>query len=128
MEPLWSPVVATGGNPSQIATPQKPQKYAKTVAVRCDWLPFAAHGKGRVDATSLFAKEGVSFLAPQEVESHRAEGPAGTRARLASGSREVGVPSRRLPMALTRWTAPCPLAPVTAARFQPDLLFARAST
>src|SRR6266511_5467553 len=39
MEPLWSPVVATGGNWSQIALPPKPQKQAKTVAVGCDWLP-----------------------------------------------------------------------------------------
>jgi hypothetical protein len=33
------PVVATGGNWSQIALPPKPQKQAKTVAVGCDWLP-----------------------------------------------------------------------------------------
>jgi hypothetical protein len=33
MEPSWSPVVATGGNRSQTATPQK---HAKTVAVSCD--------------------------------------------------------------------------------------------
>jgi hypothetical protein len=45
MEPLWSPVVATGGNRSQIGPVEKPQKQAKTVAVRCDRLPEGAHGK-----------------------------------------------------------------------------------
>jgi hypothetical protein len=45
MEPLWSPVVATGGNRSQIATPHRRQKHAKTVAVGCDQLPRRAHGK-----------------------------------------------------------------------------------
>src|SRR5262245_24558020 len=45
MEPLWSPVVATGGKRSQIGWPQKPQKQAKTVAVGCDRLPNGAHGK-----------------------------------------------------------------------------------
>jgi hypothetical protein len=43
MEPLWSPVVATRGNPSQIAQPQKRLKQAETVAVGCDRLPKAAH-------------------------------------------------------------------------------------
>ena len=52
MEPLWSPVVATGGNRSQIAKPKKPQKQAKTVAVRCDRLPEKFHGKEGVDGSS----------------------------------------------------------------------------
>src|SRR6266508_2498187 len=39
MEPLRSPVVATGGNPSQIGPPRNPQTYAKTVAGGCDLLP-----------------------------------------------------------------------------------------
>jgi len=39
MEHLWSPVVATGGSRSRIATPQRPQKHAKTAAVGCDQLP-----------------------------------------------------------------------------------------
>jgi hypothetical protein len=69
MEPLWSPVVATGGNRSQIGTARNPRKQAETVAVGCDQLPKGAHGKGRVDATSLFAKEGVTFLAPQRESS-----------------------------------------------------------
>src|SRR6266566_2448803 len=40
MEPLWSPVVATGRNRSQIARAEKPGKQAKTVAVGCDRLPI----------------------------------------------------------------------------------------
>src|SRR5919201_474684 len=53
MEPLWSPVVATGGNRSQIARALKPPKHAKTVAVGCDRLPRAAHGKEGVDGSGL---------------------------------------------------------------------------
>jgi hypothetical protein len=50
MEPLWSPVVATGGNQSQIAQAQKPRKQRKTVAVGCGRLPIKAHGKEGVSA------------------------------------------------------------------------------
>jgi len=39
MEPLWSPVVATGGNQRQIGRGRKRRKQAKTVAVLCDRLP-----------------------------------------------------------------------------------------
>ena len=52
MEPLWSPVVATGGNQWRIANGAKPLKQAKTVAVGCDQLPEAAHGKEGVDGSS----------------------------------------------------------------------------
>src|SRR5262249_36840753 len=52
MEPLWSPVVATGGNRSQIGHAQKPQKQAKTVAVGCDRLPQSFDGKEGVDGSS----------------------------------------------------------------------------
>jgi hypothetical protein len=52
MEPLWSPVVATSGNRSQIAQPLEPQKQAKTVAAGCDQLPFGFHGKEGVDGSS----------------------------------------------------------------------------
>jgi hypothetical protein len=45
MEPLWSPVVATGGNQSQIRPAPKRRKQAKTVAVGCDQLPREVHGK-----------------------------------------------------------------------------------
>src|SRR6266487_2727633 len=49
---LWSPVVATGGNRSQIAHPRKRWKQAKTVAVGCDQLPREVHGKEGVDGSS----------------------------------------------------------------------------
>ena len=39
MEPLWSPVVATGGNQLQIGRSSKPQKQAKSVATGCRRLP-----------------------------------------------------------------------------------------
>jgi hypothetical protein len=41
---LW-----TGGNQWQIALARKPRKQAETVAVGCDRLPRAAHGKEGVD-------------------------------------------------------------------------------
>src|SRR5829696_9815782 len=46
MEPLWSPVVATGRNRRQMPHPRKRRKQAKTVAMRCDRLPETFHGKG----------------------------------------------------------------------------------
>src|SRR5829696_2411183 len=52
MEPLWSPVVASGGNQPQIGGARKPQKQAKTVAVGCDRLPESFHGKEGVDGSS----------------------------------------------------------------------------
>jgi cytochrome d ubiquinol oxidase subunit II len=45
MEPLWSPVVATGGNQRQLDGAPKPQKQAKTVAVDCHRLPATFHGR-----------------------------------------------------------------------------------
>src|ERR671931_1134549 len=62
MEPLWSPVVATGGNRSQIEQAQEPPRQAETVAVGCDRLPKGAHGKEGVDGSS--PSEG-SARAPQ---------------------------------------------------------------
>src|SRR5438105_8065436 len=55
MEPLWSPVGATGGNRWQIGSAPKPPRQAKTVAVGCDQLRFRAHGK-----------EGISGSSPEE--------------------------------------------------------------
>jgi hypothetical protein len=55
MEPLWSPVVATGGNRWQMGPAPKRLKQTKTVAVGCDRLPKGAHGK-----------EGVSGSSPEE--------------------------------------------------------------
>src|SRR5439155_24570542 len=45
MEPIWSPVVATGGNHRQIERTRKPQKQAKSVATGCHRLPLNFHGK-----------------------------------------------------------------------------------
>src|SRR6476661_9260151 len=52
MEPLWSPVVATGGNQRQIEATRKPRKNAKSVATDCDRLPETFHGKEGVDGSS----------------------------------------------------------------------------
>jgi hypothetical protein len=68
MEPLWSPVVANGGNRRQIEEPRKPQKQAKTVATGCHPLPEKFHGKQGVcrglppvAGGPLPAKEGVDL-------------------------------------------------------------------
>src|SRR5881394_2664683 len=52
MEPLWSPVVATRGNRWQTGRAGRRRKQAETVAVSCDRLPEAAHGKEGVDGSS----------------------------------------------------------------------------
>jgi hypothetical protein len=52
MEPLWSPVVATGGNQRQIDEPRKRQNEAKFVATGCHRLPATFHGKEGVDGSS----------------------------------------------------------------------------
>src|ERR671930_250415 len=52
MEPLWSLVVATSGNRSQILRPKEPQKHAKTFAVGGHRLLFGAHGKEGVEGSS----------------------------------------------------------------------------
>jgi hypothetical protein len=61
MEPLWSPVVATGGNRAQIAPAEERLKHAETVAVGCNRLPEGAHGKEGVDGSS--PSEGLSGIA-----------------------------------------------------------------
>ena len=72
MEPLWSPAVATGGNPSQIGSPRNPQTYAKTVAGGCDLLPESFHGK-----------EGVSGSSPEEGSAKPRKSPLFRTARVA---------------------------------------------
>jgi hypothetical protein len=52
MEPLWSPAGAIGGNRWQMRRRQDRLRYAKTVAVGCDQLPAAFHGKEGVDGSS----------------------------------------------------------------------------
>ena len=46
------PVVATGGNRSQIGRAENRLREAKTVAVCCDQLPEAAHGEEGVYGSS----------------------------------------------------------------------------
>jgi hypothetical protein len=45
-------VVAAGGKRSRITHARKPQNQAETVAVGCDRLPSAGHGKEGVDGSS----------------------------------------------------------------------------
>src|SRR5438552_4911554 len=45
MEPLWSPVVATGGTQWQNGSARNPPKQAESVAVGCERLPEKFHGK-----------------------------------------------------------------------------------
>jgi hypothetical protein len=60
MEPLWSPVVATGGNQRQIGRARKRRKQGKTVAVRRDRLPREVHGKEGVSGSS--PEQGSEFI------------------------------------------------------------------
>jgi hypothetical protein len=55
---------------------RKQLKQAKTVAVGCDRLPIGAHGKGRVDATSLLKRGSPSSLRKRD-ESRKRERHAG---------------------------------------------------
>jgi hypothetical protein len=57
--PLWSPVVATGGERLQMARAGTGQKQAKTVAVGCNQLPPGPQGK-----------EGVSGSSPEDAAQH----------------------------------------------------------
>jgi hypothetical protein len=52
MEPLWSPVVAIGGNQRQNAQGRKAQKQGETVATGCYRLRETFHGKEGVDGSS----------------------------------------------------------------------------
>src|SRR6266571_8321792 len=68
MEPLWSPVVATGGTQWQIRSARNPPKQAESVAVGCEPLPAKFHGKQGVchglppvARGPLPAKEGVDL-------------------------------------------------------------------
>jgi SnoaL-like domain len=67
MEPLWSPVVAIGGNRSQIALACNRRNQAKTVAVSCDPFRF----ERMVKVVPLRGMEGVTSLAPQRDEAPR---------------------------------------------------------
>jgi hypothetical protein len=59
----WLQPVAISSKSDQ----RKPQEHAKSVAVGCERLLKGAHGKGRVDATSLLLKRGsASWLRKRE--------------------------------------------------------------
>src|SRR6266550_248242 len=76
MEPLWSPVVATGGNQWQMARPRRPLEQAKTVAVGCDRLPESFHGKQGV-CRGLPPVAGGPLPAKEGVDSHALRGSLG---------------------------------------------------
>src|SRR5947207_12350598 len=78
MEPLWSPVVATGGNRRQIEESPKPQKQAKTFATGCHRLPETFHGK-----------EGVCGSSPEEGSA--SPGQQGLSSSLFGDVRELRV-------------------------------------
>src|SRR6266568_450298 len=79
MEPLWSPVVATGGNQWQMARPRRPLEQAKTVAVGCDRLPESFHGKQGV-CRGLPPVAGGPLPAREEVDLLKTPSPANPKA------------------------------------------------
>src|SRR5216110_3523431 len=83
MEPLWSPLVATGGNHCQNAQGRKPQKQAKSVATGCHRLPEKFHSKQGVcpglppvAGGPLPEKEEVSSGVPTSSTEHDVVGAA----------------------------------------------------
>jgi len=78
------------------ATPRKRRKQAKTVAVGCDRLPFAAHGKGVDSASSLLSEVAHHWRTPLDLQRFSHESrlhqhrdlPCGTRPDDSAG---VGV-------------------------------------
>jgi hypothetical protein len=72
MEPLWSPVVATSRNRSQIGWARKPQKQAKTIAVGCHPLLKEAHGK---EGSSTQTQAPPSPAAPLTIASRSVASP-----------------------------------------------------
>jgi hypothetical protein len=69
--------------------PEAP-KQGKTVAAGCDRLPQAAHGKGRVDPTSLLLKRG----SPSWLRKERTS-PANPKARRTQQTLTVSAPTAR---------------------------------
>src|SRR5437870_12579742 len=99
VEPLWSPVVATGRNQWQIGPAPKPQEQAKTVAAGCDQLPFGFHGKEGVDGSS--PSDGSSRLLPHLAYVLT---PAATATRIAP------TPAKRQAMTRISWVRLATLA------------------
>jgi hypothetical protein len=71
------------------------EKQAKTVAVGRDRLPLRAHGKGRVDSTSLLLKRGSPSSLRKSVESHKTRSPAGFDSDCNASGATVDDPSTR---------------------------------
>ena len=82
MEPLWSPVVATGGKQWQMLRARVGRKQAETVAVGCNQLRPGLNGKGRVDPTSLLLKRGSISLLREGAKPREPEGPQDLTGRL----------------------------------------------
>jgi hypothetical protein len=96
MEPLWSPVVATDGNPRQIGLLPKQLKQAKTVAVNCRRLPSEFHGQEgstvRVPqmASAKHLRRDRPFSMGADSELPCPSLPTGIRASTPGGSRMAG--------------------------------------
>src|SRR5215210_6868169 len=75
MEPLWSPVVATGGTQWQIRSARNPPKQAESVAVGCERLPEKFHGKQGV-CPGLPPVAGGPLPVKEEVDSMPPPGEA----------------------------------------------------
>src|SRR5207237_6397741 len=99
MEPLWSPVVAIGGNHWQNEQAQKAQKQAKTVAAGCHrllWTRFCVVRFSRFGRPSMirevaYGTEGVSGGVPSAGAGSGRGGEGGRRGRAARGQRPVGL-------------------------------------
>ncbi len=92
MEHLWSRAVATSGNRWQVRGSRKPLRQAKTVAVGCHRLPIGAHGKRRVEATSILRKRGSPSSLRKRVESCEPEDSQDSRLTLYARSPEPARP------------------------------------
>ncbi len=79
MEPLWSPVVAIGGNRWQIDRLSKPPKQAKSVATGCHQLPETFHGKQGV-CRGLPPVAGGPLPVREEVDLLKTPSPANPKA------------------------------------------------
>ena len=81
---FMKPAVATGGNRSQMASPQNGHKQAKTIAVRCDGMPRGAHRKEGVDGSK--SVRGSILWSSQGFGSHRNTWKGAAPSRLVTSS------------------------------------------
>ena len=73
MEPLWSPVVATGGNPWQMRGAEIGSNKRTSFAVSCDQLPESFHGKTPGEPTATCRRWVAYAVAPRVVRESAAE-------------------------------------------------------